>query len=163
MTELLARLIDDRVAFYYPDQATPLVRLAPSSDDRACKCCAFECEVEVTISISFCGMSVNVTMPIPGFLNSLLSTVELPDGSFIVPSASIYCTPCGWTLDIGICAYCVETDQFASEGFTASIPFAATEETLGAGHCPESGAVELECFGEQFGIPCITTTSATIE
>ena len=140
-----------------------LVWLSERDDNRPCKCCAFECEVEVAISIEFCGMSVNVTMPIPGFLDTQANIVSLPDGSYLIPSASIYCTPCGWTLAIEICAYCAETEQFASEGFTASIPFAAAEETFGAGHCPELGEVDLQCFGEQFGIPCITTTSATVQ
>ncbi len=136
------------------------VFLSESTDARPCKCCAFECESELTIEVTFCGMTAVRTVPIPGILDG--NQIEtLPDGSYLIVSASISCGPCGWALDIGVCAYCEATQQAASDGFTALIPFAATAEATG-GYCPESGAVDLTCFGEQFGIPCVTTTTAEI-
>lgn len=106
-------------------------------------------------------MSVTAEVDIPGFLNSFDSTVILPDGSFLIPSASIGCTTCGWSLSVEVCAYCAETNQFAGEGYTAKIPFAEDEAATG-GYCPESGAVELICFSEQFGVPCVVPVSAVI-
>lgn len=136
------------------------VRLASDGEESACKCCAFECEVEVTISVTFCGVTSTFTMPIPGIGNF---EDPLPgEEDFLLVGADITCGPCGWYLTITICGYCEETDLFVSEGYTAEIPFASSEETPGDGYCPESGEVDLECFGDQFGIPCVTTTTATI-
>lgn len=139
-----------------------LLRAVLPGDENGCKCCAFECAEEVTIEMSFCGMSLTAVMPIPGFLNSFDSTVTLPDGSYLIPTASIGCTPCGWSLSVEVCAYCVETNQFAGEGYTANIPF-SEEETQTGGFCPESGPVPLVCFSEQFGIPCVVPVSVVIE
>lgn len=135
------------------------VRLNDPADDRACKCCALSCSSELTVSVSFCGMTVTETLPIPGILNQ--GIVVLPDESYLIVSAQISCTPCGWDVLVGVCAYCVATGQAASDAFTALIPFAAAAEPAG-GYCPEAGAVALECFGLQFGIPCVTTATATI-
>lgn len=127
--------------------------------DRACYCCASECESELTVSVSFCGMTVAETLQIPGTLGQGIAT--LPDGSYLILSADISCTPCGWSVLIGVCAYCDATQEAASDSFTAFIPFAATPEADGR-YCPEAGAVDLVCFGEQFGIPCVTTPTASI-
>lgn len=135
------------------------VRLNNPSDERACKCCALACESEMTVSVSFCGMTVTETLPIPGILGQGIA--NLPDGSYLILSAQISCTPCGWDVLIGVCAYCEATGQAASDGFTALVPFAAVAEAAG-GYCPETGAVALECFGLQFGIPCVTAPTASI-
>lgn len=136
------------------------VFLADDTDSRPCKCCAFECATELTIEVTFCGMTAIRTVPIPGILDG--NQIEtLPDDSYLIVSGQISCTPCGWFVDIGICGFCESTQQAASDGFTGFIPFAATAEA-GGGYCPETGAVDLTCFGEQFGIPCVTTTTAEI-
>jgi hypothetical protein len=145
--------VDDRVRAGEPDDTT------------LCKCCAASCESEVTVSCTFCGMTAEETFSIPGILTTGGPglpdvSASLPDGSYIILSAQISCTPCGWALLIGVCAFCVATSQFSSDGFTALIPFAGAESP---GGCPEAGPVTLECFGLQFGIPCSTTTTATIE
>ena len=137
------------------------VFLLERGDSRGCKCCAFECDAEVTVSVTFCNHTTTITIPIPGF-NSVQDIFGANSESFINIDASISCTACGWLLSILVCAYCEETFEIASDGFDALIPFAASEETLGAGYCPESGEVDLICFGEQFGNPCVTITTATI-
>lgn len=134
------------------------VKFKEEGDDTICKCCADECEVEMDFSVSFCGMTASGTCPIPGFAGA---NDALQDGSFIIAFADVICGPCGWFVSISICAFCVATNQFASEAFTAEVPFAANAEP-GGGYCPESGQVNLICFGDQFGIPCITNTTATI-
>lgn len=136
------------------------VRLGEDGDERPCKCCAAECESEVTVTVEWCGMSVTLTVPIPGS-SGFVEDPDPPPDSSLQADALISCTGCGWELVISVCAYCAATTQFASDAFTAFIPFANSEEA-GGGYCPEPGAVELTCFGEQFGIPCITTVSATI-
>lgn len=140
------------------------VRVADASDSAACKCCAFECEAELTISVSFCGMDATVTLPIPGFLTLAEPIATLPDDSYILMGGSITCTPCGWFVDLFLCAFCVGTEEFASDGYTAFVPFSETPEDEAAlFYCPAPGNVELECFGDQFGIPCITTVTAVVE
>lgn len=155
MSDLTGRSINGKIRLH-----DGRVFLSEDTDDRPCKCCAFECEAELEIEVTFCGMTLNATVQIPGFTD--FAEVTLPDGSYILLSAQIGCGPCGWEISIGICAYCDATQVAGSDAFTASVPFAATEETFGAGHCPESGAVDLECFSEQFGIPCVTTVTASI-
>lgn len=137
------------------------VLLLERGDTRGCKCCAFECDDEVTVSVTFCNHTTTLTIPIPGS-NSVQDNFGANNESFIIINASISCTACGWLLSILVCAYCEETFFIASDGFDALIPFAESEETPGDGHCPESGEVDLICFGEQFGIPCVTVTTATI-
>jgi hypothetical protein len=154
MSALVGRSIGGKIRLHEGQ-----VFLAEHDDDRPCKCCAFECEADLTISVSFCGMTVNATLEIPGVLDFAEAT--LPDGSYIILNAEISCTPCGWGLILGICAYCDSTEEFGSDAFTASVPFAASAEA-GGGYCPETGAVALTCYGEQFGIPCVTTTTASI-
>lgn len=155
---LLARLRDGKVV-----ATDGLVHLREQGDPTACKCCASECEAEVTVEVTFCGYTVTLQVPIPGsaFVNQDLDESG-PGESYINVEAVITCGPCGWNLQVSVCAYCEDTGVYASDGFTAVIPFAGSEETPGGGHCPESGEVELECFGLQFGIPCVTTTTATI-
>lgn len=137
------------------------VRLITESDSRGCRCCATECEAEITVTVSWCGMTAVRTFEIPGVLGGWDQVEMLPDESYLIVSAQIACTPCGWELLIGVCAYCVATGQAASDAFTASIPFADAEEP-GGGYCPRAGAVDLKCFGLQFGIPCVVTASASI-
>lgn len=128
---------------------------------RACYCCAFECELELTVEVMFCGMTATATLQIPGVEPLGQGLASLPDGSYLILSAQISCTPCGWDVLIGVCGYCESTQEASSDAFTAVIPFAATQAPSG-GYCPAPGQVELECFGEQFGIPCVTTTTAEI-
>lgn len=154
MSALVGRSIGGKIRLHEGQ-----VFLAEHDDDRPCKCCAFECEADLTISVSFCGMTINATLEIPGVLD--FGEATLPDGSYIILSAQIGCTPCGWELNLGICAYCESTQEAGSDAFTASVPFAASAEA-GGGYCPETGAVTLTCFSEQFGIPCVTTTTASI-
>lgn len=127
---------------------------------RACYCCAESCSTEVEILVEWCGMSVSFSLPIPGSSGFVEDPAPPPD-SYLIADAQISCTTCGWVLLISVCAYCDATNQFASDAFTAVIPFAATQAPSG-GYCPAPGQVELECFGEQFGIPCATTTTAEI-
>lgn len=139
------------------------VRVAGVGDLAVCKCCAFECQAELTISVSFCGMSATVVVPIPGILGGAEPVATLPDDSYIILGAQVSCTPCGWFVDITICAFCVETQEAASDGYTAFVPFSDTAEDEAAlFYCPAGGEVDLVCFGEQFGIPCVTTTTASI-
>lgn len=152
---LAARLIDNKIRMH-----DGKVFLSEQSDDTPCKCCALECAAELTIEVAFCGMTAIRTIPIPGVLND--NQIEtLPDDSYLVVSAEIFCTACGWELLIGVCGYCASTEQYASDSFTALIPFSGTPED-GGGYCPETGNVDLTCFGAQFGIPCVTTTTAEI-
>ena len=151
---LLARLRDGKVV-----ATDGLVHLREQGDPTACKCCASECESEVTISVSFCGMTINATLEIADV--PYFREATLPDNSYIFLWAEISCTPCGWKLNLLICAYCVSTQEAGSDAFTASVPFATSAEA-GGGYCPETGAIDLTCFGDQFGIPCVTTTTASI-
>ena len=129
--------------------------------ERGCGECAEECEGTVAIRVEWCGMEVEFNLAIPGS-SGFVEDLDPPDAeSYLIVNASIDCATCGWALSITVCASCSETNEFASDGFTALIPFAATEEAAG-GYCPQSGAVALECFGEQFGIPCLTEATATI-
>jgi hypothetical protein len=138
------------------------VRMADISDPSACACCAEECSSTLSVVVEFCDMIVEKEIAIPGqFTDISEPQAELEDGSYMYVTIEIACTPCGWTLGIGICAFCVATNQSTGESWTALIPF-ADEEEAGGGSCPQPGAVDLECFGLQFGIPCITTASATI-
>lgn len=137
------------------------VRLSFESDRRGCRCCAIECQTQLTVTVQFCGMTAVRTLPIPGVLGGFDQVEALPDGSFLIVSVQIGCTPCGWSLLIGVCAFCVATNQFASDAFTGKISFADTEEP-GGGYCPWPGPVALTCFGTQFGIPCVVTASASI-
>lgn len=156
MSDLRGRLISGKIRLH-----EGLVFVSEETDDRPCKCCAEECERTVTIAVSFCGMSVEFVLQIPG-TSGFIQDPNPPPDSFLLVDSQILCTACGWLLGIGVCAFCNETQQFASDTFTALIPFADSEESAGAGYCPESGAVDLVCFGEQFGIPCITTPTATV-
>ena len=161
MSDYVGRSIANKIRVHTPDPWSLLVFLQERDDTRnlPCKCCADDCTEEVTISVSFCGMTVTETLPIPGILTQ--GQANLPDGSYLIVSAQISCGPCGWYLDIGVCAYCDATQQAASDGFTAYIPFAETPAD-GNTYCPEAGPVTLTCFGEQFGIPCVTIPSASI-
>lgn len=154
MSELASRSVDGKIRLQ-----DGLVFLSQAADDRPCKCCAFQCEADLSIQVSFCGMTLNATIEIPDILS--FAQEDLPDGSYIILSAQISCGPCGWELSIGICAYCESTQQAASDAFTASLPFAESPEANGT-YCPETGAIDLTCFGDQFGIPCVTTTTASI-
>lgn len=154
MSDLFGRSISGKIRMHGGS-----VFLSEETDHRPCKCCAFECEAELTVETTFCGMTVTETLPIPGILNQ--GQANLPDGSYLILSAEISCTACGWELLIGVCAYCDATGQAASDAFTASIPFSDTAEA-GGGYCPDFGAVDLTCFGDQFGIPCVTNTTASI-
>ena len=161
MPDYVGRSINSKIRVHVPDPYTLLVfvRERGDQDDLPCKCCSPDCSTDLSISVSFCGMTVNATVPIPGVLNQ--AQANLPDGSYLIVSAQIDCGPCGWSVLIGVCAYCDATQQAASDGFTAFIPFAATPEADGR-YCPETGAVDLVCFGDQFGIPCVTTPTASI-
>lgn len=161
MPDYVGRAITDKIRVHLPDPFTLLVffRERGDEDDLPCKCCSFDCDEDLTVSVSFCGMTVTETLPIPGILNQ--GQANLPDGSYLIVSAMISCGPCGWYVDIGICAYCDATGQAASDAFTGFVPFADTAEPDGK-YCPTAGAVDLTCFGAQFGIPCVTNTTASI-
>jgi hypothetical protein len=161
MPDYVGRAINGKIRIHAPDPWTLFVfmRERYDQDDLPCKCCSFECGNDLLISLSFCGMTLNATVPIPGILNQ--AQANLPDGSYLILSAQIDCGPCGWSVLIGVCAYCEATQQAASDSFTASIPFGENPEGNGR-YCPETGAVDLVCFGEQFGIPCVTTPTASI-
>jgi len=161
MPDYVARTIANKVRMHKPDPWTLKVFMEERGDARKlpCKCCATSCPTQVSISVTFCGMTVTATVPLPGVLGFAQET--LPDDSYLIVSAQISCTPCGWFFDMGVCAYCAATQQAASDGFTAAIPFASTAKADGT-YCPRTGAVTLTCFGEQFGIPCVTTPSVSI-
>lgn len=139
-----------------------LVSLAAAGDNRACFCCALECNGELTFSVEYCGMTVEDSVSIPGLIN-IEERPPVEPGQpekYLFVAVTISCSACGWDVAIGICARCGNTE--IGEAWVATIPFAEAEETPGAGHCPESGEVALECFGEQFGIPCSATVTASI-
>lgn len=144
--------IDDRIVM-----VNGMVRLDEAD---ACKCCAQSCATEVSITVEFCGMTVEITLPIPGSINGE-AEIKPDIDSYLIVGAQIGCTDCGWNLEIGVCGNCFATNQFASDGFTALIPFADVEEA-GGGYCPQTGAVDLICFGLQFGFPCKSTATASI-
>lgn len=130
----------------------------------ACCCCgpcAASCDQTVTIHVEWCGMEVDITLPIPGSSGFVEDTSPPDENSYLIVDALIGCGSCGFNLIISVCAACTDTSEFASDSFTAFIPFAATEEPEG-GFCPQSGEIELVCFGDQFGFPCKTTATATI-
>jgi len=154
MSALVGRSIGGKIRLHEGQ-----VFLAEHDDGRPCKCCAFECDADLTISVSFCGMTINATLEIADV--PYFRQATLPDNSYIFLWAEISCTPCGWKLNLLICAYCVSTQEAGSDAFTASVPFATSAEA-GGGYCPETGAIDLTCFGDQFGIPCVTTTTASI-
>jgi hypothetical protein len=145
-----------------PLRGSGAVFFGEEGDSRPCKCCATACAGELSIAVSFCGMTVNESIPIPGVLFFPAGFQALPDGSYLILSAEISCTPCGWAVSLGVCAFCVATDQAASDAFTALVPFAAAPEQPPNFYCPEAGPVNLVCFGDQFGIPCVTAAGAVI-
>lgn len=161
MSDYVGRSVSGKIRAHALNANTLQVFVQERNDTRnlPCKCCATECDTEVSISVSFCGMTVTATVPIPGILDSAQAT--LPDGSYLIVSAQIACTSCGWFLDMGVCAYCDATQEAASDAFTASIPFAGTANADGT-YCPQTGSVTLTCFGDQFGIPCVTTPTVSI-
>lgn len=153
--------IDQKIRVISPEPGALAVFLRRESDtdDIPCKCCSDSCASEMTITVTFCGMTVTETLPIPGILNQGL--VNLPDGSYLIVSAAIGCVACGWAVSVGVCAYCDATGEAASDGFDALVPFADQPQD-GRFYCPESGAVDLKCFGAQFGVPCKTNPVVTI-
>lgn len=153
--------IDEKLRVTSPEPGTLFVflRRDGDADDIPCKCCSDSCENEMTVSVTWCGMTVTETLPIPGVLNQ--AQANLPDGSYLIVSASISCGPCGWAVSVGVCAYCEATEEAASDGFDAFVPF-ADQPDAGRSYCPQSGAVDLQCFGDQFGIPCVTNPTVSI-
>jgi hypothetical protein len=164
MTTLGARLLSGNRIRAVQDGGTVVIVLSEEADSTPCKCCAPDCETTVAVAVSFCGMSINLTVPIPGSASGNTAKPE-PDQSFLNVDASIACGTCGWLLTITVCGYCEETNIFASDGFYATIPFSDTAEpgSNECCYCPTVGAVDLCCFGEQFGIPCVTTATAEVE
>lgn len=163
--DYVGRSIGDKIRVYLPDPLTLLVfvRERGDEDDLPCKCCAEECNEEMTVSLTFCGMTVTETIPIPGMIMFPGGQANLPDGSFIILSASISCGPCGWFVDVGVCAYCDATGEFASDFFNGFVPFNDTSFPANSNtFCPESGQVTLECLGAEFGIPCVTNPTVSI-
>lgn len=120
-----------------------------------------DCDEEVTVAVEWCDMAVSFSIPVPG-ASGFVEALNPPPESYMIVDATISCTNCGWALMISVCAYCAETNQFASDGFTAVIPFVDVEAPPQGNYCPQSGAVTLECFGEQFGIPCKTSATASV-
>lgn len=141
----------------------------PPPEESCCKppCdtvwCPEDCDLQVTVEVTFCNYTATLQVPIPGAASL---NVDLdgdgPSGSYLIVDASIVCGCDDWLLVIGVCAYCEETNEYASDGFTGTIQFSGNEEP-GGGYCPDLGPVTLECFGEQFGIPCKTTVTASVE
>lgn len=163
ITNLVGRTVGGAVRGVSPSPLDLRIFMAERNvnDDLPCKCCAQECESEMTVSVSFCGMTVTETLAIPGILNQ--GQANLPDGSYLILSASISCGPCGWFVDIGVCAYCDATQEAASDAFTGTVPFDDTPSPPNSNtYCPELGAVNLTCFGDQFGLPCLTNPTANI-
>lgn len=163
MFDPIARAVQDKIRVHFPDPFTLLVFLQEREDlqDPPCKCCAFECGEELTVSLTFCGMTVTETIPIPGQIEFPGGQAVLPDGSFIILGASIVCDVCHWVVNVSVCAYCDATQEFASDSFEAFVPFAASPYEFNR-YCPQTGVVELECFGDQFGIPCVTAPTVSI-
>lgn len=165
MPDYVGRAITDKIRVHLPDPFTLLVFLRErgDEDDLPCKCCSFDCDEELTVSVSFCGMTVTETIPIPGMIMFPGGQANLPDGSYLIVGAMISCGPCGWYVDIGICAYCDATGQTASDAFTGFVPFADQPTPPNSNtFCPEPGQVTLTCFGDQFGLPCLTNPTASI-
>lgn len=141
----------------------------PPPDDACCKppCetvfCPEACESHVTVEVTFCNYTATLQVPIPG---SASLNIDLdddgPSSSYMIIDALIVCGCDDWLLTVSVCAYCEDTNEFASDGFSGTIQFSGNEEPNG-GYCPENGPVTLECFGDQFGIPCISTVTAIVE
>lgn len=143
---------------------------APPEDS----CCKPLCETDwcpedgcdsrqVVVTVTFCNHTATLQVPIPGAATlSLDLDGDGPGESYVVIDAQMVCGCNDWILTVGVCAYCEETNEFASDGFTGTIQFSGNEEP-GGGYCPEIGPVTLECFGDQFGIPCKTTVAASVE
>jgi hypothetical protein len=134
------------------------VRLGNAADGKSCKCCASACSQTINVSLSFCGMSVNFSAPIPGQSSG---GDALEDGSFLFVGVETFCGPCGWTVSVFASAFCIANNEFAGESFSATVPFSDALENDGTS-CPQSGAVSLTCDGDAFGFPCTTTPTATI-
>jgi hypothetical protein len=150
------KLRDEKV----PLRGNAIYLVEDDADLRPCKCCAAQCGT-LTVTVEWCGMTVTKVVAIPGTAADFsIPDATLPDGSYMYVSVAIGCTPCGWQLGIGICAACVATNQFTGEAWEALVPFAETPAADG-GYCP-GGPVALTCFGDQFGIPCVTSATATI-
>ena len=157
MSGLVGRSISGKIRLHEGQ-----VFLAEHDDDRPCKCCATSCATEVTVEVTFCDYTATLEVPIPGSANFNQDLDGAgPGESYLVIDAVITCTPCGWLLVVNVCGYCEDPYSFASDAWSALIPFAAAAES-GGGYCPEAGAVALECFGLEFGVPCVTNTTATI-
>lgn len=127
--------------------------------------CSDECEEcddnQVDITVDWCDMQVTIALPIPGSVG-FAEDPDPPADSYLNASADIDCVNCGWVLTIGVCGYCAATDEFASDGFTAFIPFADVEAPPNGNYCPQGGAVALECLNEQFNLECVTSVTATV-
>ena len=161
MTDYVGRLIDNKLRVVSPNPWSLQVFMQERDDARnlPCKCCATECDFQIYIVVVFCGMVAVRLLSVPGILDG--TQIEtLPDDSYLIVSGQVSCGPCGWFLDISVCGYCTETEQAASDAFTAFIPFSATPKADGT-YCPSTdAAIDLICFSEQFGIPCVTSVSA---
>lgn len=153
--------IDQKLRVISPEPGALAVFLRRDDDanDIPCKCCSDSCANQMTVTVTYCGMQVTTTLNVPGMVNQAQANLE--DGSYLIVSASISCGPCGWAVGVGVCGYCVATGDAASDGFDAVVPF-ADQPQEGRLYCPESGAVDLKCFGAQFGVPCKTNTVVTI-
>lgn len=165
MPDLVARSLGSAIRGVAPDPLTLEIFMAERGveDELPCKCCAQECDSELTVSVTFCGMTVTETIPIPGMIMFPNGQANLPDGSYLILSANTSCGPCGWFVDIGVCAYCDATQEAASDAFSATVPFDDTPSPPDSNtYCPEPGPVNLTCFGDQFGLPCLTNPTATI-
>jgi hypothetical protein len=138
----------------------------PPPEESCCKppCetvfCPDDCDSQVLVEVEFCNLTATLQVPIPG--SASLNYQDPDSDSYIIIDASMVCGCDDWLLTVSVCAYCEDTNEFASDGFTATIRFSGNEEPDG-GYCPEDGPITLECFGEQFGIPCKTTVTAVLE
>jgi hypothetical protein len=151
-------LRDERVVLHVDQFGNPFVRLGTEGDGVSCGCCASECAQTLDVSASFCGMTVNLTVPIPG---EMFQGESLPDGSFLFMGAQVFCSPCGWVVAVFISGFCEETSEFVSADWTGLVLFSDVVEADGTS-CPRSGAVDLVCPAAEFGFPCGVTPVASI-
>lgn len=127
--------------------------------EQACCCgdggcdCPADCDpLELSVTLTYCNMTAQVVVPVPGSGNMQVNNGD----DFLIVEASITCLPtppCGWAVDVLVCYRCNE--MMNGEGFFAVVPQQANG-------CPDTGAVDLTCFGDQFGIPCATNPTASI-
>lgn len=127
--------------------------------EQDCGECPDECPEEVTVTVSVCGETITLTMPIPGSA-SFQSVLPGENEGFILIDADNGCdtTGCGWAVTVNMCSQCAdEPPRNGGEVHRGCV----AEDAEG---CPVLGAVTMVCLNELLDPPleCFATVTVSI-